>query len=202
MKTPREISLGDMKMPDPGRIAERKSRVLADLHEFRDGVKEWLPQKVRDTAKEIAVAQTDVTLRMPKEKMAGLKRAIDEYVGSLDQAIEEEFTPQRTVDTRDVSSGQIASLLERRVDAAIRRLLVGLNPILEKAGYRKDHLFFEKERDGLGLLERRVDLPGDLLNILRDVVDTLIELKADEAKIGVLDRKKARKLAEETWEKS
>src|SRR5262249_40055110 len=72
VKTPREISLADMRMPEPGRIAERKSRVLQDLREFREGLKEWLPQRARDTAKEIAVAQTDVTLRMTKEKMAAL----------------------------------------------------------------------------------------------------------------------------------
>ena len=118
----------------------------------------------------------------------------------MSQAIDDEFTPQKTVDTRDVSSGQIASLLERRVDASLRRLLVGVNPIVEEAGYKHDHLFFDLDRGGTGLLERRLDLPGDILNILRDIVDTLVELKADEAKIGVLDRKRARKLAEEMWE--
>jgi len=200
MKTPQDLSIADIRMPDPARIAERRTRVISDLSEFRNALLEWLPQRIRDSAKEIAIAQTDVTLRLPKEKMAALKASIDDIIAALEVEIETEFTPLKIVDTREVSSGQIASLLDKRVDEGIRRLLFMLTPVLEKAGYKKDHLFFEKERAGTGLLERRVELPGDLLNILRDIVDTLIELKTDEAKMGVLDRKKARKLAEDMWE--
>jgi hypothetical protein len=201
MKTPHEISAGDIRMPDPEKFEARKARVIADVADLREALKEWLPQKVRDVAKEIAVAQTDVTLALAKEKMTALKRAIDEYCSGCGPSIDDEFTVLRFADVRDVSSGQIAALLERRIDAGLRRLLAGLNPILQKHGYRKDHLFFEGADVRVpGLLDRRPEVPADVLNLLRDIAETLIELKSDEAKVAVLDRRRARKLAEEMWE--
>lgn len=137
MKTPQDLSIADIRMPDPARIAERRTRVISDLSEFRNALLEWLPQRIRDSAKEIAIAQTDVTLRLPKEKMAALKASIDDIIAALEVEIETEFTPLKIVDTREVSSGQIASLLDKRVDEGIRRLLFMLTPVLEKAGYKK-----------------------------------------------------------------
>lgn len=202
MKTDREIPLtmtGQSPVPYPERvrgvedhIATTRGAIRGGLEAFRAALHPFAADCLRDAAKRVAIAQNAHTLALGRGELSRLKGAIEEYAQDpLPRAIEQEFTVERYGEASGASSGQVATIIPRRFDDGIRKLLLGIGPILERFGFGKDDA-------ALSALE----LPDDLKGLIAEVVDAITDIKVAEAKLQCFERQREKELAAELWESS
>ncbi|GIW71525.1 MAG: hypothetical protein KatS3mg102_1067 [Planctomycetota bacterium] len=171
--------------------AEREAENKLTL--FREGLREWAADWVRQTAKAVAVHQTEHTLRLGRRGVQRLKARIAELLAQLPARVEQELTPEILL-TDELSSGQVALVIDRRFEKVLRRLLGALMPLLARAGYSKDRHWLDEQGEG------RLELPPDLRSLLDELVAALAEAKVCEAKIRYFDRQLQQRAAERLWE--
>src|SRR5207244_12662619 len=110
-------------------IAELKAHTISRLAIFREALKEFASQWMRDAAKKTAIAQNTHTLTLGRGDLGKLKRAIEDHAAALDGPIAEEFTFEKYGDAASASSGQVSAFVERKFEVGIRKVLATLNPI-------------------------------------------------------------------------
>lgn len=200
---------GDVPFPAKVReleaeIRELKARIVTGIAIFREALKEWSGQWMRENAKRVAISQNGRTLALGRGEIARLKRDIDAHIHTLEGPIDEEFTLERYGDAGSASSGQVHTVIERRFEAGIRKVLATLGPVLVRAGYAHDDHFVESEppEPGRTRYPHSLELPPDLRDHISKVSDAITDVKVTEAKIGYLDKQRDKQLAAELWENS
>jgi hypothetical protein len=159
---------------------------------------------MRDAARRVAVSQSAVTLGLGRERIAGLKRAIEDRIAGLEAAIAREFVPERYATAEGASSGQVAPLLERRFEAGVRKVLATVYGTLEAHGYRREQPWLDGEADDAtrGRLKAHVELPPDLRDLIGRVIESVTEECVVEAKISYFERQHEKEIAAQLWETS
>ncbi len=214
MKTERDIPLMDAgagDIPYPARvkelvehIRELKAGIVSGLAVFREALKEFSGQWMREAAKRTAIAQNTRTLALGRGEIAKLKRAIEEHLGGLEPVIGEEFTLEKYGDAAPASSGQVSALVERRFERGIRTVLATLGPVLERAGYVRDEHWVDAEapEGQRGRYPYVLELPPDLSDLISKVAEAITDVKVAEAKIAYFDKQRDKELAAELWDRS
>ncbi len=195
-------------VPDAAALARRREELRAaarrDLDLFREALREFAAQWIRETARRIAISQPEVTIGLGRERIAALKREVEAAIKGLDREIAREFTPERYADAQGASSGQVPPLLERRFEGGIRRVLALLYPIMKAAGYAPDDRWIEAEPADPARSRYRapLELSPDIRELIGRIVEAIAEERVVDAKLAYCDRQRQKEAAARLWESS
>jgi len=197
----------ELMRPDAAKIPELEAQIQelereADrsLALCRAAMVPFAETWMRDEAKAVAVQQDEHTVRLGRKGILEVKTAIHEHAEELRGPIEEEFTSERYARAADASSGQVRTLIARRFDLGFRRILATLYPLLERFGYKKDAQWGEPGTDSRPAYPVSLDVPADIRDHIRRIIDALTQGKVCEAKIAYYKKLRGKEIASEIWD--